>query len=128
MLTIANCQVPGQVMLSGSVAVRNKWGYLDTLDYWKVPVYGCSLVFSAGLAILYLVALARQEGEVRSIQSSCVVLVLLSLLEAGVQCHSLQRENASGLPSWGRFGDGLYLVKSAYGLVLFVAIAQGTGL
>jgi len=126
MFMIVNCQSNDAVTVGGSVRVKNSWGYLDGTDYYKLPVYACALGVSLISIFVYGVVIMQQEETIRDTQYYCLLLVFMSLVEAGLACGNLYMEN-EGMPTWHSIVEAVYLAKLMYGLTFMAQTAMGLG-
>jgi len=126
MFTLINCATADELTISGKIRVKSSWGYLDALDYYKMPIYACALVVTAILVLIYSFAVLSQEDAVRDTQYYCLLLGLMCFAEAAVACGTLYMEN-EGNTGWGQMVEALYLAKLMYGLTFIMQTVQGLG-
>uniref|UniRef100_A0A7S0A837 GOST seven transmembrane domain-containing protein n=1 Tax=Pyrodinium bahamense TaxID=73915 RepID=A0A7S0A837_9DINO len=81
-LVFSNCGDFADAAVSGSVIVKNSYGFLPGHEYHKLPFYGWLSLIYAGMAAVWMALSFRWWRELFHIQYCIAAVILLGLVEA----------------------------------------------
>lgn len=128
-LLVSNCggELAGAT-LSGSVVVRNPYGYLDGREYWKLLLYGGAAVAYVVVIGVYLYVLLRGWAFASYIHVAMVLLGVIGAAEAFSWWLLFHTANNGGKDlGLDAFAEVLSILKVLYGAFLAVLLALGLG-
>lgn len=128
-LVFSNCGQFQDAVVSGTVIVKNPYGFLPGNEYHKMPFYGWLLIVYSVLAIGWMVLSLRWWKEIFSIQNCISAVILLGLLESFLWYVFFTDWNSSGVR--GRFLFVMAIlftvVKSTFSYMLVLVASLGWG-
>jgi len=128
-LSISNCGDLNGGTISGTVIVKNAYGFLPGKDYYKMPFYGWLSLAYIGLTACWLIATLRHRNDVFALQHCIGAILLLGLLEAILSWVFYKNWNAAG--HRGRYLFTLSVIasvsKSMLSYMLVLVASHGWG-
>mmetsp|Transcript_28818 Transcript_28818/g.79426 ORF Transcript_28818/g.79426 Transcript_28818/m.79426 type:complete len:517 (-) Transcript_28818:207-1757(-) len=128
-LVLSNCGELQVGTLTGSVIVKNAYGFLPGIEYHKLPFYGWLLLFYGGLGLAWMLLSLRWWRELINIQNCVAIVILLGLFESFLWWIFFNDWNSSGLR--GRFLFVMAIlfsvVKSTFSYMLVLVASMGWG-
>eukprot|EP00405_Crypthecodinium_cohnii_P039631 CAMPEP_0206541042 /NCGR_PEP_ID=MMETSP0325_2-20121206/9371_1 /ASSEMBLY_ACC=CAM_ASM_000347 /TAXON_ID=2866 /ORGANISM="Crypthecodinium cohnii, Strain Seligo" /LENGTH=539 /DNA_ID=CAMNT_0054038893 /DNA_START=220 /DNA_END=1836 /DNA_ORIENTATION=- len=128
-LIYSNCGSYSEGLVSGSVIVKNAYGFLPGNEYHKMPFYGWMSFIYIVLAAIWMGLSLRWWRETVAIQYCIAAVIFLGLLEATVWWMFFNDWNSTG--TRGRF---LFIfailtsvVKSVFSYMLVLVASLGWG-
>eukprot|EP00933_Yihiella_yeosuensis_P051179 TRINITY_DN49046_c0_g1_i1.p1 TRINITY_DN49046_c0_g1~~TRINITY_DN49046_c0_g1_i1.p1 ORF type:complete len:514 (+),score=70.05 TRINITY_DN49046_c0_g1_i1:40-1581(+) len=128
-LVFSNCGDFSNGQVTGSVIVKNAYGFLPGNEYHKMPFYGWMSMLYAMMAIVWMALSLRYWKELFHIQYCVAVVILLGLVETFLWWRFFGDWNESG--TRGRFLFILAILASvtksifSYMLVLVGSLGWG---
>lgn len=128
-LVYSNCGNFSEAMVSGSVVVKNAYGFLPGNEYHKMPFYGWLSLIYAAMAVTWMALSLRWWRELFHIQYCIAGVILLGLVEAFTWWIFYNEWNHSGVR--GRFLFIMAILSSvmksvfSYMLVLVASLGWG---
>jgi len=128
-LVFSNCGDFKDASVSGSVIVKNSYGFLPGNEYHKLPFYGWLALIYVCLALLWMGLSFRWWRELFHIQYCIAAVILLGLLEAFVWWIFLNDWNNSGVRGTFIFFIAILssVVKSVLSYMLVLVASLGWG-
>lgn len=128
-LVFSNCGDIVDATVSGSVVVKNSYGFLPGNEYHKLPFYGWLSIAYVALAVVWTVLSLRWWKELFPIQNCIAVVILFSLLESFFCYICLTNWNHTGLRSRFLFVVSILLgvVKTTFSYMLVLVASLGWG-
>mmetsp|Transcript_95550 Transcript_95550/g.270523 ORF Transcript_95550/g.270523 Transcript_95550/m.270523 type:complete len:523 (+) Transcript_95550:59-1627(+) len=128
-LVFSNCGGLSGAVVSGSVIVKNSYGFLPGNEYHKMPFYGWLSLLYVFLALVWMALSFRWWRELFHIQYCITIVILLGLVEAFLWWIFFNDWNHSGLR--GRFLFVMAIlssvVKSIFSYMLVLVASLGWG-
>jgi len=128
-LVYSNCGSFTEATVSGSVVVKNSYGFLPGNEYYKMPFYGWLSFIYAAMAFIWLFLSIRQWRQIFHIQYCIAAVIFLGLIEAFLWWVFFNDWNHSGLR--GRFLFIMAIlssvVKSIFSYMLVLVASLGWG-
>ncbi|CAE8639205.1 unnamed protein product [Polarella glacialis] len=128
-LVFSNCGDFSGGQISGSVIVKNAYGFLPGNEYHKMPFYGWLSMFYTGMACVWMVLSLRYWRELFHIQYCITIVIFLGLVEAFLWWRFFEDWNNSGIR--GRFIFVVAIlasvVKSIFSYMLVLVASLGWG-
>jgi len=128
-LVFSNCGTFSQATISGSVIVKNAYGFLPGNEYHKMPFYGWLSLCYAVLALIWMGLSLRMWREIFHIQNCIAGVIALGLVEAFLWWLFFNDWNASGNRSKVFFVLAILatVVKSIFSYMLVLVASLGWG-
>lgn len=128
-LWLSNCGDMSNGVLSGSISVKNPYGYLPGNQYHKMPFYGCLGILYLVLGIIWLILSIWWWKQLFSIHVCIADVILLSLAESVLWYAFFADWNSTGILARPLFGAAVFcsVVKSAFSYVLILVASLGWG-
>jgi len=128
-LSISNCGDLNGGTISGTVIVKNAYGFLPGKDYYKMPFYGWLSLAYIFLAACWLIATLRHRNDVYAIQHCIGAVLLLGLLEAILWWVFYKNWNAAGHRGRYLFTLSVFasVSKSMFSYMLVLVASHGWG-
>jgi len=128
-LVFSNCGNFARAVVSGSIVVKNPYGFLPGNEYHRMAFYGwLSLIYTC-LALLWLALSLRWFKELFNIQSCIGVVIFFGLVEAFLWYVFFTDWNDSGVR--GKFlfilATMATVLKSTFSYMLVLVAAMGWG-
>jgi len=129
-LVFSNCGGFMDAAVSGTVIVKNAYGFLPGNEYHKMTFYGWLLVIYVGLALAWMVLSIRWWRELFAIQNCIAVVIFLGLLECILWFTFFNDWNQSGVRGKFLFVFAILLtvVKSTFSYMLVLVASLGWGI
>jgi len=128
-LVYSNCGNYSEAIVSGSVVVKNAYGFLPGNEYHKMPFYGWLSLIYAAMAVTWMALSLRWWRELFHIQYCIAAVILLGLVEAFTWWIFYNEWNHSGVR--GRFLFIMAIlssvVKSVFSYMLVLVASLGWG-
>jgi len=128
-LVYSNCGDFSEATISGSVVVKNAYGFLPGNEYHKMPFYGWLSLIYAAMAVTWMALSLRWWRELFHIQYCIAAVILLGLVEAFTWWIFYNEWNHSGVR--GRFLFIMAIlssvVKSVFSYMLVLVASLGWG-
>lgn len=128
-LVFSNCGGFDRAVVSGSIVVKNPYGFLPGNEYHRMPFYGWLCIFYTLLALLWLVLSLRWWKDLFNIQSCIGAVILFGLIEAFTWYVFFSDWNASGVR--GKFifilATMATVLKSTFSYMLVLVASLGWG-
>eukprot|EP00440_Ansanella_granifera_P048897 gb/GFBE01052976.1/.p1 GENE.gb/GFBE01052976.1/~~gb/GFBE01052976.1/.p1 ORF type:complete len:506 (+),score=121.02 gb/GFBE01052976.1/:1-1518(+) len=128
-LVFSNCGDFSSGEVSGSVIVKNSYGFLPGNEYHKMPFYGWLSMVYGSMAMVWMCLSLRYWRELFHIQYCVAAVILLGLVEAFLQWRFFMDWNDSG--TRGRLIFVLAIlasvVKSIFSYMLVLVASLGWG-
>lgn len=128
-LMFSNCGDYTDATVSGSVLVKNPYGYLPGIDYHKMPFYGWLSLGYTFLAVIWMALSLRWWRELFNIQNCVAVVILFGLMESFLWYIYFNDWNTNG--TRGKFLFVLAIlssvVKSVFSYMLVLVASLGWG-
>mmetsp|Transcript_94186 Transcript_94186/g.270004 ORF Transcript_94186/g.270004 Transcript_94186/m.270004 type:complete len:527 (+) Transcript_94186:121-1701(+) len=128
-LVYSNCGDFSEAVVSGTVIVKNAYGFLPGNEYHKMPFYGwLSLIYTL-MAIIWMALSFRWWRELFHIQYCVAAVILLGLLEASLWWIFFNDWNQTGLRGRFLFVVAILssVVKSVFSYMLILVASLGWG-
>merc|ERR1719191_1268276 len=128
-LVFSNCGDARDALVSGSVLVKNPYGFLPGIEYHKMPFYGWLCVSYMGLAGIWMLLSLRWWRELFNIQNCIAVVIFFGLLEAFLWFIYYNDWNTAGVRGKFLFVLGVLasVVKSIFSYMLVLVASLGWG-
>mmetsp|Transcript_32360 Transcript_32360/g.68962 ORF Transcript_32360/g.68962 Transcript_32360/m.68962 type:complete len:522 (+) Transcript_32360:73-1638(+) len=128
-LVFSNCGDFFEAKVTGTVIVKNAYGFLPGNEYHKLPFYGWLLLVYVGLAVIWLLLSIRWWKELFNIQNCIAGVIFLGLLESFLWFIFFQDWNHTGLRGKFLFMLSILLtvVKSTLSYMLVLVASLGWG-
>uniref|UniRef100_A0A7S1RZR3 GOST seven transmembrane domain-containing protein n=1 Tax=Alexandrium catenella TaxID=2925 RepID=A0A7S1RZR3_ALECA len=128
-LVYSNCGDFSDAAVTGSVIVKNSYGFLPGNEYHKMPFYGWLSLFYATMAVVWMALSLRWWRELFHIQYCIAAVILFGLVEAFLWWIFFNDWNHSGVR--GRFLFIMAIlssvVKSVFSYMLVLVASLGWG-
>jgi len=98
-LVFSNCGDQGGLAVSGTVEVKNPWGFLPAIEFHKTSLYGCLMLFYICTTIFWFISALRWWRQLLYIQKCMLGLNILCLLEVVAWYVFYTSWNSSGKSS-----------------------------
>lgn len=128
-LMISNCGDHDSATVSGSVIVRNPFGFLPGNEYYKMPFYGwLSLVYMA-LGVIWMVLSIRWFKELFNLQGCIAGVILLGLVESFLWYFFFTKWNEDGIRTNVLFVLAILssVAKTTFSYLLVLVASLGWG-
>jgi len=128
-LWLSNCGNVSSGVLSGSVVVKNPYGFLPGNEYHKMPFYGWLGILYMMLACIWLSLSVWWWRELFSIQNCIAGVILLGLVESFLWYGFFSDWNSAGNHSKILFIASVFssVAKSAFSYMLILVASLGWG-
>jgi len=128
-LVYSNCGGYMDATVTGTVIVKNAYGFLPGNEYHKMPFYGHLLIIYVILAVIWMGLSFRWWRELFMIQNCIAVVIFFGLVECFVWFLFFNEWNASGIR--GKFLFVLAIlftvIKSTFSYMLVLVASLGWG-
>jgi hypothetical protein len=127
-LALANCN-DFDLKLSGTVIVKNGYGFLPASEYFKMSLYGWLLVVYIVSGLVWFALSVRWWAELFNVQLCIGAVIFLAILESFVWFVALQGWNRNGERGMVMFSVAILLsvVKSIFSYMLVLVASLGWG-
>jgi len=128
-LVFSNCGPYADAEVSGSVVVKNSYGFLPGNEYHKLPFYGWLSVCYTLVAAMWMIQSLRWWRETYMMQNCITVVILLSLLEAFLWWLCYNNWNNTGYRGRAVFTASMLatVLKSIFSYMLVLVASLGWG-
>lgn len=128
-LWVSNCGNVNGAVVSGSIVVKNPYGFLPGNEYHKMPFYGWLGILYMALAGIWLSLSIWWWKELFSIQNCIAGVILLGLVESFLWYAFFADWNSSGNHSRPLFTASVFssVAKSAFSYMLVLVASLGWG-
>jgi len=128
-LVFSNCGDFKDATVSGSVIVKNAYGFLPGNEYHKMPFYGWLSIFYTFMAVLWMGLSLRWWRELIHIQYCIAVVIFLGLVEGFLWWEFFNNWNKTGTRGGFLFTVAILssTVKSIFSYMLVLVAALGWG-
>jgi len=128
-LVFSNCGDFADATVSGSVVVKNSYGFLPGNEYHKMPFYGWLLLVYIALAVMWMVLSLRWWRELFNIQNCITAVIFFGLVEAFLWYIFFNDWNSTGVRGKMLFILSILssVVKSIFSYMLVLVAALGWG-
>eukprot|EP00747_Dinoflagellata_sp_TGD_P182066 gnl/TRDRNA2_/TRDRNA2_36136_c0_seq1.p1 gnl/TRDRNA2_/TRDRNA2_36136_c0~~gnl/TRDRNA2_/TRDRNA2_36136_c0_seq1.p1 ORF type:complete len:541 (+),score=100.04 gnl/TRDRNA2_/TRDRNA2_36136_c0_seq1:128-1750(+) len=128
-LMFSNCGNLDDAVVSGSVVVKNPYGFLPGNEYYKMPFYGWLSVVYMLLSMMWMALSIRWWKELFNIQNCVSVVILLGLIESFLWYVFYNDWNEAGTRGKLLFVLGILasVVKSVFSYMLVLVASLGWG-
>jgi len=128
-LVFSNCGNFSDAVVTGTVIMKNAYGFLPGNEYYKMPFYGWLLVVYVGLALAWLMLSLRWWKELFNIQTCIAAVIFFGLLEAFLWYLHFNDWNTSGTRGTVLFILAILftVVKSTFSYMLVLVASLGWG-
>lgn len=129
-LMFSNCGDYRDAAVSGSIVVKNPYGFLPGNEYHKMPFYGMLTLIYMGLAFCWMMFSLRFWKELMGIQNCIMGVILLGLIESFVWWQFFESWNSSGERGVFVFGFAICftVLKSIFSYMLALVASLGWGI
>lgn len=129
-LVISNCGSLNRATVTGSVVVKNPFGFLPGIDYYKMPFYLKLCLAYGGLGLIWGLLSVRFWREIFNVQSCIAAVIGLGLVEAFFWYLCYHDWNETGERSWFLFvcGNIFSVARSIFSYVLVLVGSMGWGI
>lgn len=129
LLVLSNCGEIQNIKVSGGVLVKNPYGYLPGIEYYKMPFYACLALVYLGLGACWTLLSLRWWKELFNIQNCIGVVILFGLLDAFMQFVYYRTWNGEGSRSRVLFVVCVVISvsKSVFSYMLVLVASLGWG-
>jgi len=128
-LVYSNCGLRDNAAVSGSIVVKNPYGFLPGSEYYKMPLYSWLTVIYTGCAVAWGCLSLRWWKELSNIQNCISAVIFLGLLECFLWYIYFDDWNQNG-----QRGQFLFVVailasvtKSIFSYMLVLVASLGWG-
>lgn len=128
-LVFSNCGTKTQATVSGTLAVKNAYGFLPGNEYHKMPFYGWLLLVYMGLAFVWMSISLKWWRELFAIHHCISSVIFLGLLECFMWYLFFNDWNAKGLRPTFLFviSTLITVVKTTFSYLLVLVASLGWG-
>jgi len=128
-LVFSNCGDLQGAKVTGSVIVKNSYGFLPGNEYPKMPFYGWLLLAYVGLAIFWMILSVRWWREIVSMQNCISAVIFFGLVEAFLWYIFFNEWNSKGVRGRILFTFSILssVIKSIFSYMLVLVAALGWG-
>jgi len=128
-LVFSNCGTFSSATISGSVIVKNAYGFLPGIEYHKMPFYGWLFLAYVVLAIIWMGLSLRWWKEIFNIQICVAVVLFLGLVESFLWYIFFNDWNSTGTRGKVVFVLAIWftVVKSCFSYMLVLVASLGWG-
>jgi len=128
-LTFSNCGLKDGATISGSVIVKNAYGFLPGNEYHKLPFYGQLSLFYVTIAVGWMIKSFRSWQTLFAIQNCIAVVILLGIVEAFLWWLLYNDWNNSGSKSTALVYLSILasVTKSIFSYMLVLVASLGWG-
>eukprot|EP00747_Dinoflagellata_sp_TGD_P030829 gnl/TRDRNA2_/TRDRNA2_134894_c1_seq1.p1 gnl/TRDRNA2_/TRDRNA2_134894_c1~~gnl/TRDRNA2_/TRDRNA2_134894_c1_seq1.p1 ORF type:complete len:532 (+),score=102.35 gnl/TRDRNA2_/TRDRNA2_134894_c1_seq1:53-1597(+) len=128
-LVLSNCGSFVDAVISGSVVVKNAYGFLPGNEYHKMPFYGWLLLIYGIMAVVWMLLTVRWWTETFNIQNCIAVVIFLGLVEAFLWYIFYNDWNSTGMRGKFLFVMAILssVVKSIFSYMLVLVASLGWG-
>jgi len=128
-LVFSNCGDFPDASVSGSIVVKNSYGFLPGNEYHKMPFYGWLLLIYVALAVVWMVLTLRWWKEMFNIQNCISVVIFFGLVESFLWYVFFNDWNGTGVRGRVLFILSILssVVKSIFSYMLVLVAALGWG-
>lgn len=129
-LMLSNCGNYSGGKISGSIIVKNAYGFLPGNEFYKMPFYGWLVTFYAVLAIVWFGLLLRKWKELFHIQYCIAAVVFFGLAECFLWWRYFNDWNDSGVRGTSGFVFALLftVAKTVFSYMLILVASLGWGI
>lgn len=130
LLVITNCGNSNGAVVSGTITVKNAYGFLPGIDFFKKPFYGWMCGIYVVLAIIWLLLSLRWWTELFSIQKCIGVVILFGIAESAMWYSFFKDWNETGHRGSKMLviSVGCTVVKSCFSYMLVLVASLGWGI
>lgn len=128
-LVFSNCGDFSDAVVSGTVVVKNAYGFLPGNEYHKMPFYGWLLLVYVGLAVIWMGLSVRWWKELFNIQNCIAFVIAFGLLEAFLWYIFYNDWNHTGVRGKFFFVAAILLtvLKTTFSYILVLVASLGWG-
>jgi len=128
-LVYSNCGDFADATVSGTIVVKNAYGFLPGNEYHKMPFYGWLLLVYVVLAVAWMVLSLRWWKELFNIQNCITAVIFFGLVEAFLWYIFFNDWNKNGVRGKMLFILSILssVVKSIFSYMLVLVAALGWG-
>jgi hypothetical protein len=129
-LVISNCGDLNRATVTGSIVVRNPFGFLPGNEYHKMRFNGWLCLWYIFLGLIWAGLSLQHWKGLFNIQGCIAGIIMLGCMEAFAWYLFLHSWNGDGERSWFLFGTGVLLsvTKSIFSYVLVLVGSMGWGI
>lgn len=128
-LVFSNCGEFLDGTITGTIIVKNAYGFLPGNEYHKLPFYGWLLLIYVALAVAWMVQTLRFWKELFNIQNCITAVIFLGLVEALLWYTFFNDWNSTGVRGKMLFIFSILssVVKSIFSYMLVLVAGLGWG-
>jgi len=128
-LMISNCDDLNDGVMSGSVVVRNSYGFLPGSEFHKMPFYGLLFFIYAALATMWVALCLKWRSQLFHIHYCVAVIIAMGLVEAGLWWSFYKDWNVTGVLGKPFFAVAIFssVVKATFSYMLVLVASLGWG-
>lgn len=129
-LMLSNCGMLDDAEISGSVIVRNPYGLLPGIEYYKMPLYVILSLTYACMTAAWGLFLFQWREDLFQVQKNMAAVLSLAFFESIVWYQFLRNWNASGVRSVPLLTIGILLsvLRSLTTYVILLVTSMGWGI
>mmetsp|Transcript_50314 Transcript_50314/g.145924 ORF Transcript_50314/g.145924 Transcript_50314/m.145924 type:complete len:522 (+) Transcript_50314:70-1635(+) len=128
-LVFSNCGDHTDAIVSGTVVVKNSYGFLPGNEYHKMPFYGWLLLVYVAAAVIWMALSIRWWKELFNIQNCITFVILFGLLESFLWYIFYNDWNNTGVRGKFLFVAAILLtvLKTTFSYMLVLVASLGWG-
>jgi len=127
-LVLSNCGSGKGLKISGSVSVKNPFGFLPGSEYYRLPLYGWATLFWAGAGILWFALLVVKKDAVVWAHIALAWIIITGFAESVAWWFALSTVNSGGeAPKATSIAEVLSVMRNIYAVTFILVASMGLG-
>jgi len=127
-LVLSNCGSASDMKISGSISVKNPYGFLPGNEYYRLPLYGWATLFWAGAGVIWLALLVAKKDAVVWAHIALAWIIITGFGESVAWWFSLSTVNSTGeAPKALSVAEVLCVMRNIYALTFILVASMGLG-
>jgi len=127
-LVLSNCGTQSDLKISGSISVKNPYGFLPGHEYYRLPFYGWVTLFWAGAGVIWLTLLVAKKHVVVWAHIALAGIIIIGFGESVAWWFSLSTVNSTGeAPGALLMSEMLSVMRNTCALTFILVASMGLG-
>mmetsp|Transcript_1969 Transcript_1969/g.4895 ORF Transcript_1969/g.4895 Transcript_1969/m.4895 type:complete len:503 (+) Transcript_1969:90-1598(+) len=127
-LVLSNCGTQSDLKISGSISVKNPYGFLPGNEYYRLPLYGWVTLAWAGAGVIWLALLVAKKDAVVWAHIALAWIIISGFGESVAWWFSLSTLNSTGEASQATsVAEVLSVMRNIYALSFILVASMGLG-
>jgi len=127
-LVLSNCGSKADLKITGTIGVKNPYGFLPGNEYYRLPLYGWVTLAWAGAGVIWLALLVAKKDAVVWAHIALAWIIISGFGESVAWWFSLSTLNSTGEASQATsVAEVLSVMRNIYALSFILVASMGLG-